>query len=73
MLLITKLCTACGILPTSHILAEELLLTSTEPVQGGGFAEVWMGKYRSRRVAIKVLKTYSDDDPIKLKKVCNSV
>ena len=28
----------------------------------GGFADVWKGKYRSRDVAVKVLRTYLNSD-----------
>lgn len=32
-------------------------------------ADLWVGRYRGRRVAVKVLKTYTTDDLTKVKKV----
>lgn len=53
-------------------LPEGVDLVSKCPIMAGGFAEVWMGSYDSRDVAIKDLKVYEDDhgdDNVKVKKV----
>jgi hypothetical protein len=68
MAVMGKLCSACCILPTSHNLTRGLEVLGEEPYQSGGFAEVWMGKYDGRLVAVKALKTYSSGNPLQIKK-----
>lgn len=73
MAVMGKLCSACCILPTSHNLTKDLEVLGEEPYQSGGFAEVWMGKYDGRLVAVKALKTYSSGNPLQTKKAsCGS-
>lgn len=35
----------------------------------GGYADVWKGRYCAKDVAVKVIRTYSNDDLIKIMKV----
>jgi hypothetical protein len=39
------------------------------PTAGGGFSDVSEGTLKGRKVAIKVLRMHTVEDPIKLKKV----
>jgi hypothetical protein len=64
-----KLCGACGTLPTSHIITEGLEVIGNKAYDSGGFADVWQGRFKGRKVAIKALRTYANDDPVKVKKV----
>jgi hypothetical protein len=64
-----KLCGNCGILPTSYMITDSLKTVGELAIAGGGFAEVWEGTHRGRRVAMKVLKVYLMSDQELLKKV----
>jgi hypothetical protein len=64
-----KLCGHAAILPTSHTLTDGLKKSGEFAKAGGGFAEVWEGTYRGRKVAIKALRTYATDEVLKVKKV----
>jgi serine/threonine protein kinase len=64
-----KLCGNRGILPTSHTITDDLNKVGELPIAGGGFAEVWEGNHRGRRVAIKVFRLYSSKDQTKVKKL----
>jgi hypothetical protein len=64
-----KLCGNRGILPTSHTITDGLNKVGELPIAGGGFAEVWEGRHRGRKVAIKALKVYSSSDHAKVKNV----
>ena len=64
-----QLCGLAGSLPASHIISEDLIRTSEEPVASGGYGDVWEGIYNDKRVAIKALRVYRDDDVRKVSKV----
>jgi hypothetical protein len=57
----------------SGIVPECLVLTGIEidgdPVAGGGFGDVYKGKYQKQEIALKVLKVYQKSDMEKLLKV----
>lgn len=69
--ILRKLCGTCGILPTSSTINEGLEIIGDHPHGFGGFAEVWQGKYRGSRVAVKSLRISAHDDLIKVNKVCD--
>jgi len=64
-----QLCGRMGLLPTSHIIPGKLIQTAGSPVARGGFGDVWEGIYNDKRVAIKALRIYKDEDVQKVKKV----
>ena len=68
-----QLCGRAGSLPASHIISENLIRTSEEPVASGGYGDVWEGIYNDKRVAIKALRLYRDDDVRKVLKVTHPV
>lgn len=68
-----QLCGRAGSLPASHIISENLIRTSEEPVASGGYGDVWEGIYNDKRVAIKALRVYRDDDVRKVSKVTHPV
>ncbi|EGO25094.1 hypothetical protein SERLADRAFT_386471, partial [Serpula lacrymans var. lacrymans S7.9] len=35
----------------------------------GGFADIWLGRYKGRSVGLKVLRVYGSDNLSKVKKV----
>lgn len=51
------------------MLSEDLEKDGTEARTSGGFADVWLGKYQGRSVALKVLRIYGGDNVKKVKKV----
>lgn len=73
MTVLRKLCVSCGILPASHILPDGLDIIGNQPHMAGGFGEVWLGTYKGRQVAVKVLRTYTTDDQVKVHKVSDPV
>ena len=58
--LLSKICKAHGIIPTSYILQEELIHVGRVHCYGGS-ADVSDGKYSGRPVAIKHLKVTEED------------
>jgi len=64
-----KLCGRSGTLPTVCMLSEDLERDGTEACTSGGFADVWLGKYKGRPVALKVLRIYGGDNIKAVKKV----
>ena len=58
--LLSKICKAHGIIPTSYILQEELIHVGRVRCYGGS-ADVSDGKYSGRPVAIKHFKVTEDD------------
>lgn len=58
-----------GLLPTSHIISNRFIQTTERPVASCGFGDVWQGIYHGKRVSIKVLHVYKEDDIRKVKKV----
>ena len=64
-----QLCGWTGLLPTSHIIPEELIQTTEYPVFSGAFGDVWEGIYKEKRVAIKALRVYKGDDLRQVRKV----
>jgi hypothetical protein len=69
IIVLRRLCGNSGILPTSYHLNDGIEKSGSVPHGSGGFADVWQGKFRGRRVALKVLRTYATDDINKVKKV----
>ena len=64
-----QLCGRAGFLPVSHIISQKLIQTSETAVASGGFGDVWEGIWNDKRVAIKALRVYKDDDIRKVVKV----
>lgn len=64
-----QLCGQAGLLPASHIIPDNLIQTSENPVASGGFGDVWEGKCADEPVAIKALRVYKPDDVRKVRKV----
>ena len=64
-----KLCGRSGTLPTSCMLSEGLEKDGASPRLSGGFADVWLGKYKGRPVALKVLRIYGGDNIKVVRKV----
>ncbi|KAJ4477784.1 kinase-like domain-containing protein [Lentinula edodes] len=55
-----------GVLPPSMYL-KDLVCESTTAVTGGGFADIWIGRWENRRVCVKVLRFFqlgSDRDKL---------
>jgi hypothetical protein len=63
-----KLCGNCGNFPKSHTLTAGLEKVGELPKAGGGFADVWEGKYNGSPVAIKALRPYKEEI-LRVKKV----
>ena len=42
-----------------------------EPLYRGGYADIWAGEYQDRKVAVKVLRTYTSSDVGKIIRVCH--
>ena len=63
-----QLCGRAGLLPASYAIPENLIET-WRPITFGTFGNVWGGIYNDRRVAIKALRVYKDDDVRKVRKV----
>ena len=73
-----KLCGHLGILPTQYDLSQRspdsddaLIVVSEHSVARGGFADVWLGRYRGQQVAIKEFRIWKDDNVEKIRKVCD--
>ena len=64
-----QLCGRVGLLPASHIIPKGLIQTTEYPIASGGFGDIWEGIYDEKRVAIKALRVYKEDDIRKVRKV----
>jgi hypothetical protein len=62
------ICDRYGLLPSSLEIPFSYD-TTKPPLVGGGFMDVWKGRYQGQDVAVKVLRVYQDDDLEKVKKV----
>lgn len=71
-LVLRQLCGSRGILPASLTLSGSVKTTNDRPQASGGFAEVWVGRHRGHKVAIKALRIYANDDMAKVKKVSST-
>ena len=61
--ILRRLCGRAGVLPTLfYIPHEELEKTSSQAVAGGGFADVYEGRYKGEKVALKVLRVYNREN-----------
>lgn len=61
-----KLQTICArhtILPSSYAVSGGLARVGDKPVAFGGFADVWEGIHNGRKVCVKALRFYLDDEP----------
>ena len=68
---LTTLCRICGhrgLLPRSLQILQ-CYNRSDIPRAKGGYADVWMGNYQGRQVAVKVLRVYSTTDLVKITRV----
>ena len=68
------LCRICGrqaLLPRSLLQTPRCYDLSDGPFYRGGFADVWMGEYEGRKVAVKVPRTYSAKDFGRIARVGN--
>ena len=72
MCLFVRLCGKTGHLPESHLLSDEFDL-SEKPRVSGGFADVRMGVFKGKDVAVKSLRISEVDDRAKIRKVGNRV
>ena len=63
-----KICGRHGLLPRS-LQIPTCYDRSEDPLRGGGYADVWMGEYQDRKVAVKVLRVYSTSNLAKIKNV----
>lgn len=68
-----QLCGRAGLLPVSHIIPENLIQTTEHPVASGSSGDVWEGIYNDKRVAIRALRVYKEDDVRKVRKVIHPV
>ena len=63
-----KLCGRIGHLPDSYLLSDKFDLSGM-PRASGDFADIWMGVFKGRNVAIKSLRVSEVDDKAKIRKV----
>ena len=66
-----RLCGRIGHLPRSYLLTDKFDL-SGRPHASGGFADVRMGAFKGKDVAVKSLRIIELDDKVKIRKVGNS-
>jgi hypothetical protein len=64
-----ELCGRTGLLPVSHIIPGRLIRMTEHPVAPGNFGDVHEGIYNDKRVAVKALRVYKEDDMWEVKKV----
>ena len=64
-----KIARQTGALPSSFLLTG-VKRTSDFPLAGGGFADIYIGKYAGRDVALKVLRLFEGEEEKKKQKVC---
>ena len=72
MNVLRKLCGRIGRLPDSYLLSE-IFNVSGMPRAGGGFANVRMGVFNGKNVAVKTLRVSEVDDEAKIRKVGKKV
>ncbi|EIN13389.1 kinase-like protein [Punctularia strigosozonata HHB-11173 SS5] len=60
MRLLRRLCSQSECLPSSHMLHGDLVKLGDGAVATGGSADVWLGRFGSQRVAMKVLRIHVD-------------
>ena len=65
-----ELCGRIGSVPESYLLSDKFDL-SGPPHASGGFADVRMGVFKGKNVAIKTLRVSAADDTAKIRKVGN--
>jgi len=63
-----KICGTKELLPSSHVLSDDLSRNGSYPSAFGGSADVWEGTYGDQKVAIKSLRISDRDGPSSLKK-----
>jgi len=63
-----RLCGKIGHLPGSYLLSDKFDLSGM-PRASGDFADVWMGIFKGKNVAIKSLRVSEVDDKAKIRKV----
>jgi len=64
-----KICGTCGVLPTSYILTTDPLDIGPEPVDSGGFGDVYRGTLNGLPVCIKRVRAYTKHGPERAVKV----
>ena len=65
-----RLCGKIGHLPKSYLLSDKFDLSGM-PCASGGFADVRMGVFKGKDVAVKSLRTSEVDDKGRIRKVRN--
>jgi len=63
-----RLCSRIGHLPISYLLSDKYHV-SESPRASGGFADVRMGVFKGKDVAVKSLRVSEMDDKVKIRKV----
>ena len=67
-----KLCVRIGHLPESYLLSDKFELSgSGPPCASGGFADVRMGVFKGKNVAVKSLRVSESDNKTRIRKVGN--
>ncbi|KAG6861528.1 hypothetical protein C0995_015261 [Termitomyces sp. Mi166 len=66
--LLVKLSERSEIIPAS-VLIRGLTLTDTQPVSGGGFADIYLAMYRGQEVAVKHLRVRQDQDSQRIRRL----
>ena len=67
---VRKIARQPGTLPASFLL-KGVTKASEHAVEGGGFADVYMGEYGGKAVALKALRIYNKQDQKKVIKLCS--
>ena len=67
---LSELCGRIGCVPESYLLSDKFDL-SVLPHASGGVADVRMGVFKGRDVAVKTLRVSAADDKTKMRKVGN--
>ncbi|TDL22635.1 kinase-like protein [Rickenella mellea] len=63
-----RLCGRAGLLPSSFILKDELCKDGEHAITAGGFADVFSGTYKGKKVALKALRVYGNENLKKVQK-----
>lgn len=58
---LSKLCGHTGLLPTSFILSDGLSKYADRPVSGGGFSDLYIGRFNDVEVALKSLRVFGEN------------
>jgi hypothetical protein len=64
-----RLCGRIGCLPESYLLSDKFDLPSGLPLAAGGFADVRMGVFKGKNVAVKSLRVSEMGDMTTIRKV----